>query len=132
MKKKLRNRDGLSLVEMLVAMVMLGVMMTSVAGLTFEAARRSMVTTGDGYRQAAMIEEVNRLTALPYSNLTLGTTCRSVSTGVFPHTRCVAVTSTGLYSKRLVVVVTPSQPGVASDTLAFARARAPLSNPLAM
>lgn len=132
MNMKLQNRDGLSLVELLVAMVFLAVMMTSVAGLTFEAARRAIVTTGEGYRQAAMMEETNRLTSLPYSNLTVGTICRSISTGVFPHSRCVSVTSTGLYSKQLVVVVAPSQRGVRPDTLVFTRARAPLTNPLAL
>lgn len=132
MKKRLQNRDGMSLVELLVAMVFLAVMMTSVAGLTFEAARRSIVTTGEGYRQAAMIEEVNRLTSVPYSNLAVGTICRAVSTGVFPHSRCVSVSSTGLYSKQLVVVVSPSQRGVRPDTLVFTRARAPLTNPLAL
>jgi prepilin-type N-terminal cleavage/methylation domain-containing protein len=127
-----RNRDGVSLVELLVAMVMLAVLMTSVAGLTFEAARRSMVTTGESYRQAAMLEEVDRMTAMPYNGLTVGTICRSVTSGQFPHSRCVTTTSTGLYSKRLTVVITPGQRGVRPDTVVFTRARAPLTNPLAL
>ena len=125
----MKNRDGVTLVELLVAMVLLGVMMTSVAGLTFEAARRSIVTTGDSYRQAALLEEVNRLTAEPYGNLAAGTVCRSVSSGVFPHTRCVTTTSTGLYSVQLTVVITPTQSGVQPDTAVFTRSRAPLTNP---
>lgn len=132
MNTPLRNRDGVSLVELLVAMVMLGVLMTSVAGLTFEAARRSMVTTGESYRQAAMLEEVNRMTAMPYNNLTVGTTCRSVASGVFPHSRCISTTSTGLYSKQLTIIVTPGQRGVRPDTVVFTRARAPVTNPLAL
>lgn len=130
MTKQLKNRNGLSLVELLVAMVFLAVMMTSVAGLTFEAARRSMVTTGDGYRQAAMMEEVNRLTAENYTAVAAGTTCRTINTGVFPHSRCVTVTSTGLYSKQVRVIIAPTQRGVLPDTVVFTRARAPLTNPL--
>jgi prepilin-type N-terminal cleavage/methylation domain-containing protein len=125
----IKNRAGVSLVELLVAMVILGVMLTSVAGLTFEAARRSVVTTGDSYRQAALLEEVNRLTAEPYGNLAAGSTCRTVSSGIFPHTRCVTMTSTGLYSMQLMVVVSPTQRGVRPDTAVFTRARAPVTNP---
>jgi prepilin-type N-terminal cleavage/methylation domain-containing protein len=130
MTQALRNRDGVTLVEMLVAMVILGVMLTSVAGMTFEAARRTIVTTGEGYRQAAMLEEVNRMTAEPYANLAAGTACRNITAGVFPHSRCVTTSSTGLYSMVLRVVITPSQRGVPPDTVVFTRARAPVTNPL--
>lgn len=130
MKNLLKNRDGVTLVELMVAMVMLAVMLTSVAGLTFEAARRSIVTTGENYRQAAMLEEVNRMTAEPYHNLAVGSVCRTVTTGVFPHSRCATITSTGLYSKEVTLIVTPTQRGVLPDTVVFTRARAPLTNPL--
>jgi len=132
MKKMLKNRDGVSLVELMVAMVMLAVMLTSIAGLTFEAARRSVVTTGENYRQAVMLEEVNRMTAMSYGNLTVGTMCRVISTGAFPHKRCVTTTSTGLYSKRVTVIVSPGVRGVLPDTVVFTRARAPVTNPLAL
>jgi prepilin-type N-terminal cleavage/methylation domain-containing protein len=125
----MKNRNGVTLVELLVAMVVLGVMLTSVAGLTFEAARRSIVTTGDGYRQAALLDEVNRLTAEPYGNLAAGTVCRTLAAGAFPHSRCVTTTGTGLYSVQLMVIITPAQPGVRPDTAVFTRARAPLTNP---
>jgi prepilin-type N-terminal cleavage/methylation domain-containing protein len=132
MTRALANRDGVTLVEMLVAMVILGVMLTSVAGMTFEAARRTIVTTGEGYRQAAMLEEVNRMTAEPYANLTAGTICRNVASGAFPHSRCVTTTTTGLYSMQLRVVIAPTQSGVAPDTVVFTRARAPVTNPLSL
>jgi len=130
MKRMLKSRDGVSLVELMVAMVMLAVMLTSVAGLTFEAARRSVETTGENYRQAAMLEEVNRMTALPYNNLAVGTVCRAISTGAFPHKRCITTTSTGLYSKQVTVIISPGMRGVLPDTVTFTRARAPVTNPL--
>jgi len=132
MKIVIRNRDGVTLIELLVAMVILAVMLTSVAGLTFEAARRSIVTRGENYRQAAMLEEVNRLTAEPYDNLSVGSVCRTLSSAEFPHSRCVSTTSTGLYAKQLTVIVTPQVRGVRPDTVIFTRARAPVTNPLAL
>jgi len=130
MNDMMKNRDGVTLVELMVAMVMLAVMLTSVAGLTFEAARASVVNAGQVYRQAAMLEEIDRMSAMPYPSLPSGTQCRSVSAGRFPHTRCVSVVTTGLYSKQLTITVTPLQRGVLPDTIVFTRGNPPLVNPL--
>jgi len=132
MSKTMRNREGLSLIELLVAMVLLGVMITSVAGLTFEAGRRSIVASAENYRQAAMIREVNRLTALPYSAISLGTICRTVTTTAMPHQICVTATTLGNYSRTMTVIVKPGVRGVAPDTLVFIRANAPTINPLSI
>jgi len=127
-----RARAGLTLVELLVAMVLLAVMLTSVAALTFEAARTSIVGAAEQYRQATMLAMVNRYTTAPYSSLAAGTTCQTTSAGVFPHTLCVSISTSGLYSKQVRVIVTPSQPDVRPDTTVFTRAKAPTVNPLNM
>jgi prepilin-type N-terminal cleavage/methylation domain-containing protein len=128
----MRNRQGVTLVELLVAMVLLAVLLTSVAALTFEAARSSITVAGEQYRQGVTLEAVNRLTAVRFSSLPAGTTCQTTTTGTFPHTLCVRVASAGLYSKQVQVVVTPAQPGVRPDTVTFIRANPPMTNPLSM
>jgi prepilin-type N-terminal cleavage/methylation domain-containing protein len=132
MSKRIRNREGLSLIELLVAMVLLGIMITSVAGLTFEAGRRSIVASAENYRQAAMLREVNRLTAMPYSSISLGTTCRTVTTTAMPHQICVTATKLSNYSRTMQVIVKPGVRGVPPDTLVFIRANAPVINPLSI
>ena len=132
MSRIARPRSGLTLVELLVAMVLLAVMLTSVAALTFEAARTSIVGAAEQYRQGVTLATVNRFTTTPYSTLAVGTSCQTTSTGIFPHTLCVSVMSNGMYSKQVQVIVAPSQPGVLPDTTVFVRAKAPTINPLNM
>jgi prepilin-type N-terminal cleavage/methylation domain-containing protein len=132
MRTMIRNRQGLSLIELLVAMVLLGIMITSVAGLTFEAGRRSIVASAENYRQAAMIREVNRLTAMPYSSISVGTACRYVTTTAMPHQICVTAAKLSNYSKTMTVIVRPAVRGVSPDTLVLIRANAPIINPLSL
>ncbi len=132
MKRILRRRQGITLVELLVAMVVLGIMLTSVAGATFQSARRTMSVAGSGYRQGVLMEEVNRLGALPYSALPSGTSCRTITAGLQTFNSCVTASAFGLYGMQLRVVVRPAQPGVAPDTVTFVRAAAPTINPLSM
>jgi prepilin-type N-terminal cleavage/methylation domain-containing protein len=128
--KTLQVRSGVSLVEVLVAIVLMGTVLTSLAGLTFTAARQSVRVAGSTYRQAVIQQEANRVAALPFASLTGLSGCRTVSSGTFPHTVCITVTTVSAVRRQVQVVVTPSQPGVRPDTLRFERTNPPTSNPL--
>ena len=128
--KHLKNREGVSLVEVIVAMTLLGVALTSLAGLTFQAARRASTVAADSYRQGVLMQEVNRLAAVPFASLASG--CTTVSTGTFPHTRCATVTTISSKMKSVRVVVTPTQANVLPDTVTFDRTKAPTGNPLSI
>jgi len=125
-----RNREGTSLVELIVAMTFLGVVLASVAGLSVESAQRAGSLSGQSRRQAAVSEEINRVTALPWSQLALGTSCQTVNDPGFQHTRCVTVTAINTTNRQVRVVVTPTQPGLRPDTVLFVRANPPTVNPL--
>jgi hypothetical protein len=118
----------MSLVELTVAVTFLGVVLTTIAGLTVEAAQRAQTLAGQSRRQAAVVEEVNRLTSLPWASLTPGTSCQTLTDVGFPHTRCVTVTSITSFMRQVRLIVTPSQPGVRPDTVLFTRANAPAVN----
>jgi type II secretory pathway component PulJ len=124
------NRQGISLVEVVVAMTLLAVVLTSLAGATYNAARRASGIAGDGYRQAMMMQEMNRMTALPWASLPGAAGCTTVAGGTFPHTRCITVTNTAQNIRRVQVIVTPAQPGVRPDTTIFDRTNPPVGNPL--
>lgn len=125
------NRDGLSLVELTVAITFLGVVLTSVAGLMVESAQRAQVVATQSRRQAAMAEEVNRITAAPWNLLTPGlATCRVVNDPGFVHSRCISITSITTFMRRIQLVVNPNQLGIAPDTVTFIRAKPPVLNPL--
>jgi prepilin-type N-terminal cleavage/methylation domain-containing protein len=128
MKLNSRN-EGLSLVEVLVAITLLAVVLTSIAAMSYKAARQAVNTSSSSYRQGVMMQEINRMTALPFTSLAGQAGCTTVSTGTFPHTRCIAV-SGNTQQVMVSLIVTPAMPGVAADTVTFTRTRPPLGNPL--
>jgi Tfp pilus assembly protein PilV len=123
-------RAGASLIELLVAVTLLGVVLTSLAGLSFDAARRSIRVAGSGYMQGVVTQEVNRLTALPFNQLPAAGGCIAVTSGIFPHKRCVTVTDITSMQRQIQLIVTPAQQGVAPDTVTFVRYNPPSANPL--
>jgi Tfp pilus assembly protein PilV len=126
----LKARAGISLVEIVVAMTLMSAVLIPVAGLTALGANRSVRSAGTTYRQGILSQEVNRLTALPFTTLPGMVGCTTVNAGVFPHTRCVTVTNVSATLRRVEVIVTPAQPSVRPDTARFDRANPPLGNPL--
>lgn len=128
----MKNRQGVSLVEVIVAMTLLGVVLSSLAGLTFQASQRSLNVAAEGYRQGILLQEVNRMTATPWAQIAGAAGCSTVTGGTFPHTRCVTVSTLSSTARRIRVIVTPSQPGVRPDTITFERSNAPAGNPLSI
>ncbi|MGH7551687.1 MAG: type IV pilus modification PilV family protein [Longimicrobiales bacterium] len=128
----MKSRSGVTLVEVIVAMTLLAVILTSLASVTFQAARRTSVVAAEGYRQGVLVQELNRVTALPWANLPGIAGCTTVSGGTFPHTRCIAVTTVSNTIRRVRLIVTPAQPRVRPDTVIFDRANPPAGNPLSI
>lgn len=127
---RMTNRQGISLVEVVVAMTLLAVVLTSLAGATYNAARRSSRIAADGYREAILVQELNRLTAMPWANLPGAVGCTTVAGGTFPHSRCISVTDISQTRRQVSVIVTPAQAGIFADTTVFERTNAPVGNPL--
>jgi type II secretory pathway pseudopilin PulG len=129
-KIALSARPGVSLVETLVAITLMGVVLSGLGGLAFTASRRTVDVAASGYRHGILVQEVNRLTAWPYTDLGSASGCTTVSTGTFPHQRCISVTVISSTRSQVRVIVTPSQPGVAADTVTVERTRPPVGSVL--
>ena len=56
-------RKGFVLVEVIVAMVILAIAVSSLAALMYSVSQSGMVATGNAYRNAVLMHEVNRLEA---------------------------------------------------------------------
>lgn len=124
------RQAGVSLIEVLVAMVLMSAILIPVAGMTALGANVSTRGAGGSYRQGVLNQQANRLATLPFANLPAAAGCTTVSTGTFPHVRCVTVTDVSSTLRRIQIVVTPTQPGVRPDTARFDRANPPTGNPL--
>jgi prepilin-type N-terminal cleavage/methylation domain-containing protein len=99
---------GFTLVEVLVALVLVSVCSVGLGRLMFQAARTARVSGSATYQTAAMSAEVARLDAVPFDSVAAGTTCTTVTTPPFPHTRCTTVNNLSSKVKQVIVVVTPS------------------------
>ena len=125
-------RPGISLVEIVVALTLLAVVLTSLAGLTVTAGRGAVRVAGGGYREGILTQEINRMSAVPFASLPAAAGCQTVAGGTFPHTRCVTVASINTRLRRVTIAVTPAQPGITPDTVVLDRSNPPTFNPLSI
>jgi prepilin-type N-terminal cleavage/methylation domain-containing protein len=121
---QLSLRKGVGLIEVIAAMVILGITLTSLAPLVYSVSRSTLTVTGKAYRNGVLMQEVNRLVALPYDNLTVGTTSRSVSTSPYPHTRTITITEPVANVKIVKIKVVPVSSAFPSDSVSFTRTKA--------
>ena len=123
------RRDGLTLIEIVVAMMILSVVIVTLAGLTFQTARRVLTSQGIDQRQTVLQQQANMIAAVPYDSLGNFTGCTTV-TSPFPYSRCVTMTTPAANIRRMTVIVTPTMGSTwAPDTIQIDKAKAPI-NPL--
>jgi prepilin-type N-terminal cleavage/methylation domain-containing protein len=126
----MRNSKGFSLIEVIVAMMLLGVVVSSLATMMHSVSQSSIKVTGAAYRNGVLMHEVNRLIALPYDSLAVGSQSYASTNTAYPHTRVVTIAEPTERLKTVSVVVTPSNPLYKPDTLRFTRTNAKTSKVL--
>ena len=128
--RKCEPRAGFVLAEIIVAMVLLAIAVSSLAGMVWSISKSGIKTTGDAYRNGVIMHEVNRLEGLPYDSIPDGTFTYSVTSGSYPHSRVVTVAEPVVNLKTIRVVVTPTNSKFKPDTVKFTRTRARTSKVL--
>jgi Tfp pilus assembly protein PilV len=123
-----RTRAGMSIVEILVAMVLFGTVTIAMAGLSLVVARRADANDVFTKRTALLQQQMNWLQALPYDSVVKKEGTVEVTDGPFPHTREVSVSSNGSRT-RVVVKVIPARAPDRAETIVFDRAK-PTTSPL--
>ena len=125
------NRKGFVLVEVIVAMVLLAVAVSSLAALVYSVSRSGIRTSGDAYRNGVLMHEVNRLEAVPYDSIPNGTSTIVVTGGSYPHTRVITTTEPAVnVVKNIKIVITPANPTFKKDSVSFTRTKARTSKVL--
>jgi len=118
------RRKGIGLIEVIVAMVILAITLTSLAPLMYSVSRSTIKTTGNAYRNGVLMQEVNRLVALPYDSIPVGTTTITVSSGPYLHTRTITISEPVVNLKLVKVKVVPVSTAYTPDSVSFDRTRA--------
>jgi prepilin-type N-terminal cleavage/methylation domain-containing protein len=125
------SRKGVALVEVIVAMVLLAVAVSSLAGLVYSVSQSGLKNTGGAYRNGILMQEVNRLEGIPYDSIAVGTQTYQVTTGNYKHTRVITVAEPVVQKvKTIMIVVTPTNPMFKPDTVSFTRTKAKTSKVL--
>jgi prepilin-type N-terminal cleavage/methylation domain-containing protein len=125
------SRRGFSLIEVIVAMILLAIAVSSLAALTHSISQSSIKVTGAAYRNGVLMHEVNRLIALPYDSVAVGVSSYSATSGPYPHTRLITVAEPAPNKLKTVsIIVTPTNQLYKPDTLRFSRTNAKTSKVL--
>lgn len=117
-------RKGFSLVEVIVAMLLLTIAITSLAALSFSVSQSSVKVSGGAYRNAVVMHEVNRLETMLYDSLAVGSASTTITTAPYPHTRVITIAEPVTAVKTVRIVITPVNARFKPDTVKFTRTRA--------
>jgi hypothetical protein len=123
---KRRNRKGVAVLEIMVGMVILAIGLLGAAGMTVTAARRATGLSTQSSRDGIILQELNKLAALPYDSLSGRVGCSNASSGTLTYARCITVTdiTDGSGYKRVRLIVSPSTSWARPDTVYLNRAKA--------
>jgi prepilin-type N-terminal cleavage/methylation domain-containing protein len=115
-------RRGLSLIEVIVAIVMMGVVMTFIGHISSSIALANKTNSLIAKRTFAMQQQANLIGALPYASLntTVLPASKTFTAGDFTYLRRVSMTTSGSastgYAMMITITIVP-QTGIAKDTL---------------
>ncbi len=127
------NRRGFTLIEVMVALVMLAIVATGVARGSTAIAVFGRRTDLVAKRTAALQLEANKLGAVPFSSLsTWSTADQTVTRGDFGYTRKLTITSQNATNTRyqVKVVIIPTSDPTKKDSAIFDRTSPPTGSPL--
>ncbi len=107
-KQKRRSaRAGFSLIELMIAVVVLGFAAAGLGKLMLSATQAGRHSGAIGYRTAVLNAEVSRISAALPGTLSDGTTTTTVTSAPFPHTMSSVVATSGT-AQTVTITVTPT------------------------
>jgi prepilin-type N-terminal cleavage/methylation domain-containing protein len=112
---------GFTLIEVLISITILSLSTLAMASLLARSSREARLVSMSVYRTAALSEEVDRLSAVPFNSLAAGTTCVTIAAAPFPHSRCSTITTVSAKVMSVKVKITPTATNLSADSTMFER-----------
>ena len=125
------NRNGFSLIEVVIALSILSVVIMGLSGLMFQVAHHTRNSAKALYRTAAVQKGAAHIAALPWDQIDGAAGCTADSSGQMAYNRCISVNDSTLWIKRVTLVIAPT--GVLTappETLLIYRNRGRTPSPL--
>jgi prepilin-type N-terminal cleavage/methylation domain-containing protein len=124
-------RKGFAIVEIIVAMVLLAIAVSSLAALSYSVSQSGISATGNAYRNGVLMQEVNRLEGIPYDSIPVGVSTVVVTAAPYPHTTTITTTEPNVQLvKSIKVIIRPTNVLLKPDTASFIRTKAQTSRVL--
>ena len=122
------NRNGFSLVEVVIALTIMSVVLLALGGLMFQVAQHTRTSAATTYRTAAAQKIAAHIQTLPWGSIDGASGCTADSSGLMAYNRCISVTTTSANTKAVTVVISPTGLFTAlPDTLLVVRSKSRVS-----
>ena len=120
------NRRGISLIEIMVAVTLLGMMATVHTVVTLRYAVRNRSAAIGVNRAAALSTALDLYSTMPFSAIAPSVGCATINTQpTYRHQRCVTVTTPSASITRVRIIITPVNTAFRADTVNVDRGRPP-------
>ncbi len=128
-RREAHTEQGFTLVEILVAIILLTIALSSLASLSYQVAQRSLNATSDSFLMGVATDELGYLSTLPFDSLPAQAGCTTVADDNFPHELCIAVADVSDKMREIKLIITPDVPLVGPDTIVVRRSAPAAANP---
>lgn len=118
----MKARPGVSLIEVMVALVLFGIIATVHTVATMRYGVRQRITALGSSRAAAVSQAIDLYSAMPRGSIGSNTGCTDVTDFPnFPFERCVSVSALTGSITRITIVITPENTDLKADTVVVDR-----------
>ncbi len=114
----MKLRNGVSLIEVMVALVLFGMIATvhTVASLRY-GVRQRLAAVGSS-RAAALTQSIDMYSAMPRASIAGTVGCTTITTWPqFSHQRCVSTTAVSGSVTRVRIIIVPTNTAIKPDTV---------------
>jgi prepilin-type N-terminal cleavage/methylation domain-containing protein len=123
-----QTEGGFSLIEIVVAMMLLSFFLVGLAKVDFTIARRFYTLSAGGARDGIVSQTLNQFAALQFDSLKGKAGTITVNKPPMPYTRTITVDSLSPKMRRVTIVITPINTLFKPDTMVLQRSK-PGNNP---
>lgn len=114
----MRNRGGVSLIEVLVALVLFGMIATVHTVATMRYGVRLRFAAIGSARTATITRAIDFFSTVPRGSIAGSIGCTNITSfPKFPHERCVTTTAVSSSITRITIVITPENTDLKPDTV---------------
>ena len=126
----MQNRRGVSLIEVMVALVLFGVIATVHTVATLRYGVRQRIVALGAARSAAIAQAIDMYSAMPRGSIATSTGCSTITDWPnFRHERCVSTAAVTSTVTRITIVITPANTALSPVTVTVDRVTANTTPP---